>query len=97
MKNTLKVAVIPDHEIYGLWNMSDLRELPAVQHALARDPAVEYFMDSDNVWYYGIKKGELYVFDAEFDELDSLGPVEPALHTLMEEWETARRDNRGYH
>jgi len=96
IKNTLKVAVLTDQEIYGLWNINQLRELPAVQYALTKDPGIDYFMDSDNVWYYGIKKGELYVFDAEFDELDSLGPVEPALHTLMDEWEAAGRDVRGY-
>jgi hypothetical protein len=96
MKNTLKVAVLPDQEIYGLYNISELRSLPRVQRALAKDPAIDYFMDSDNVWYYGIKKGDLYVFDAEFDELDSLGPIEPALHTVMDEWETARREAPGH-
>jgi len=46
-------------------------------------------MDASNVWYYGHKKGELYVFDTETDELDSLGPVESALEALMDQWEDA--------
>ena len=67
-----------------------------MHHAVVKDPAVDYFMDEANVRFYGMKKGQLCVFDAEFDELDSLGPVEPALHTLMDQLETARRDVRGY-
>jgi hypothetical protein len=42
-------------------------------------------MEDSNVWFYGMKKGDLYVFDAEFDELDSLGPIEPALDKTMDE------------
>jgi hypothetical protein len=68
---------------------------PDVQHAIARDPAIDYFMDEANVLFYGIKAGELYVFDSETDELDSLGPIEPALETLMDELESARKDIRG--
>ena len=96
VKNMLKVAVIAPRDIYGLWHIDELRSLGAVEHAVSLNPAVDYFMDEANVLYYGIKKGELYVFDTDFDELDSLGPIEPALHTLMDQLETARRDNRGY-
>jgi hypothetical protein len=42
-------------------------------------------MEASNVWFYGVKAGQLYVFDAETDELDRLGPVEPAIETLMDE------------
>jgi hypothetical protein len=47
-------------------------------------------MEAYNVYFCGIKGGELYVFDAETDELDSLGPIEPALETIMDEFEAAR-------
>jgi len=95
MKNTLKIAVLAPREIYGLWNIDDLRMQPEVQHALTMDPAIDYFMDEDNVFFYGIKKGELYVYDSETDELDSLGPIEQALETVLDELEAARRDVRG--
>jgi hypothetical protein len=60
------------------------------------DPAVEYFMEDSNVWFYGMKKGDLYVFDAEFDELDSLGPIETAIHKTMDEIETSRSEAQGH-
>jgi hypothetical protein len=41
---------------------------------------------------YGIKAGHLYVFDAETDELDPLGPVEHALETVMDEYESAKAE-----
>jgi hypothetical protein len=88
----LKLAVLTPRKIYGLWNMDELRMLPAVQYATTLDPAIDFFMDAANVWYYGIKKGELWVFDAETDELDSLGPIEPALETLLDEWEEVREE-----
>jgi hypothetical protein len=53
-------------------------------------------MEDSNVWFYGMKKGDLYVFDAEFDELDSLGPIEPALDKTMDEIETSRREALGH-
>ena len=92
IKNTLKAAILHPREIYGIWNIDDLRMQPEVQHALVRDPAIDYFMEASNVWFYGIKAGDLYVFDAEMDELDLLGPIEPALEILMDEWEAAGQD-----
>ena len=40
-----------------------------MHHAVVKDPAVDYFMDEVNLRFYGMKKGQLYIFDAEFDEL----------------------------
>ena len=60
-----------------------------------KDSAIDFFMDAYNVYFYGIKRGELYVFDAETDELDSLGPIESALETVMDELESAWKDVRG--
>lgn len=87
--DSLKVAVLLPRKIYGLWRIDELQMLPPVKRALQLDPSIEFFMDAANVWYYGHKAGELYVFDAETDELDSLGPVEPAFEALMDQWEDA--------
>ena len=73
MKNSLKAAILLPRRIYGVWNIDDLRMQPEVQYAAARDPGIEYFMEAYNVYFYGIKAGHLYVFDAETDELDPLG------------------------
>ncbi len=94
IKNILKVAVLLPREVYGLWNIEELRDLPQVRHALVRDPAVDYFMDAANVWYYGHRRGDLYVYDTATDELDSLGPIEQALEELLEDWEAARQANK---
>ena len=88
MKNTLKAAILLPRKIYGVWNIDNLRALPAVHHAVLMDPTIDYFMDEHNVLYYGLKAGELYVFDNETDELDPLGPVEQALETRLDEWES---------
>jgi hypothetical protein len=92
IKNTLKVSVVLPRNVYGLWRIDEIQMLSPVKQALEMDPAIDFFMDEDNVLYYGHKEGELYVFDRDTDELDSLGPIEPALHTRMDEWEAAVKD-----
>jgi hypothetical protein len=88
-KNLLKVALLLPRKIYGVWRIDDLHKLPPIRRALELDPSIVFFMDSANVWYYGHKAGELYVFDTQTDELDSLGPIERVLETLMDQWEVA--------
>lgn len=88
IKNTLKVANLLPQKVYGIWNIDDLRMQPEVQQALTKDPRIDFFMDAYNVYFYGIKQGQLYVFDAETDELDLLGPTEPALEKIMDELES---------
>jgi hypothetical protein len=92
IKNALKVAMLPPHTVYGLWNIGEFRMQPEVQHALAMDPGIDFFMDRYMILFYGIKKGDLYVFDSETDELDSLGPIEPALETVLDELEAVLQD-----
>lgn len=87
IKDTLKAAVLLPRQLFAVWNIDELRSLPAVQHAVLRDPGIHYFMDQHNVLYYGVKAGQLYVFDTVIDELDPLGPVDQAIETLMDEWE----------
>ncbi len=94
IKNTLKVAILLPREVYGLWNIDELRMQPEVQHAQTIDPGIDFFMDANNMFFYGIKAGHLYVFDSETDELDPLGPIESALENLMEEFESAREEVR---
>jgi hypothetical protein len=93
IKNCLKAAVLLPREFFAVWNIDELRSRPAVLRALARDPGIDFFMDADNVYFYGVKAGKLFVFDAETDELDSLGPIEQALETIMDEFEAAREEN----
>lgn len=93
--DSIKVSVLLPRKIFGLWRIDELQTLAPVRQAREMDPAIEFFMDSANVWYYGYKAGDLYVFDTETDELDSLGPVEPALETLMDEWEDAKPPDMG--
>ncbi len=92
IKNCLIVAVLVPRDIWGLERIDELQMRPAVRRALQIDPDIVFFMNASGVWYYGYKQGDLYVFDSEFDELDSLGPIEPALQTLMDEWEAARAE-----
>jgi len=91
----LKVAVLMPRKIYGLWRIDELQLLPPVRYASKLDRDIVFFMDSGNVLYYGHKAGRLYVFDRDTNELDSLGPIEPALQTLMDEFESARQAVRG--
>jgi hypothetical protein len=86
IKNTLKAALLSPRSMFHVWNIEELRELPTVQYAVARDPRIDYFMDENNVLYYGVKNGVLYVFDTLTDELDPLGPVEQALETILDDW-----------
>ena len=92
IKNTIKIAALVPRDIYGVWNIDELRALPQLQHAIALDPDVDYFMDEHNVLFYGAKRGDLYVFDSQTDELDCLGPVEQALETVLADWEAVMNE-----
>lgn len=49
------------------------------------DPAIEYFMEENNRLFYGVKRAELYVYDDEYDDIECLGPIEPAIQTVFDE------------
>jgi hypothetical protein len=85
IRDTLRAAILIPGEIQGMWNIDDLRMQPQVQRALVIDPAVDYFMEENNQMFYGVKRGGLYVYDEEYDEVESLGPVEPALEEVFDE------------
>jgi hypothetical protein len=86
----LKVSMIRGPRVFGLYQWQELQVVPDVVHADQLDPAICFFMDSANVWFYGLKGDRLYVYDSETGELDSLGLVQPALATLLGEWEEAK-------
>jgi hypothetical protein len=91
---SLKVATLGGHNIYGLYTVEELSAQPEVQSALELQSDVSFFMDAANVWFYGHKKGKLYVFDAETGELDELGPLASELERVILDWEQTSREAR---
>jgi hypothetical protein len=88
--DSLKVAMRQGPNVFGLYQLGELQDHPRVRYANCRDAGIAFFMDSANVWYYGLKGDQLYVYDSATDELDSLGPVRMALEQLLTEWERAK-------
>ena len=88
--DSLKISTLRRPKVYGLYPIEELQQQPEVVLALRTDPAICFFMDSANVWFYGLKNGELLVYDSETEELDRLGPIEIELERLISEWEQAK-------
>jgi hypothetical protein len=88
--SSIKLAMMSGPEVFGLYPMDELQARPEIRRAHSLDAAVCFFMDSGNVWYYGVKEDQLFVYDSETDELDSLGAVACALQELFAEWEQAK-------
>ena len=84
---SLKITTIGRTEIYGLYTLEELAMQPDVFLARHIDSSIEFFMDSCNVWFYGMKEGDMYVYDSGTGELDRLGPANETMMTLLEEWE----------
>jgi len=87
--NALKVAMLEGPNVFGLYKIDELQAHPAVRYANTLDPAIAFFMDASNEWYYGVNRGELYVLDSAFKELHLLGGAHSQLHRLLEQWEEA--------
>lgn len=86
--DSLKVAM-PSYETrFEIYN---LRQLAEQMEVLALDPELAFFMHAAGVWYYGHKHGRLFVYDLPFEELDDLGPIEPALEEVIERWDEATK------
>lgn len=92
--DSLRTALLTDREVWALWNIEELRALPAVKHAQVLNPAIDYFMDAANVWYYGHCAGELWEYDTEFDELNCLGPIASSIEELIDQWTVAGQFDR---
>jgi hypothetical protein len=90
LRGALKVSMLQGPRVFGLYQIEELQDQPAVRYANARDPNITFFMDSANVWYYGVKEDQLYVYDAAMDELGSLGRIQTALEQLLIEWKRAK-------
>jgi len=89
----LKVAVSSDPAVWGLYTLKQLQCLPQLKAALGRDRSIEFFMDSANVWYYGVKGGDLYCYDRETDELYGMGPLRIGINKLLDEWLDVKASN----
>jgi hypothetical protein len=87
---SLKLATIQCPSMYGLYLLRELHVQPEVGDAKRIDSAIEFFMDAGNVWFYGLKDDDLYVYDAGAGELDRLGSAKEALSALLDEWEQAK-------
>lgn len=88
---SIKLATLRGPELYGLYPIEEFWRQPEVQAALQHDPSLCFFMDSANVWFYGVKGDQLHLYDSETYELEQLGPVVPALESLLAQWEEAKR------
>lgn len=85
--DSLKVAMLDGPEVFGLYSIDELQFQKEVRLASRLDGKIDFFMDASNMWFYGIKARELYVYDAETHELDMLGPIALALEQLILEWQ----------
>ena len=91
----LKVSMLDEPKVFGLYRIEELQERPEVRHANSIDPGIGFFMDSANVWFYGAKNDQLFVYDCETEELDFLGSLEQELETLLDQWEHVKRKSQG--
>lgn len=91
LQDSLRISTLVRQEVWGLYRIDDLHCRPEVQRALSFEPAVDYFMDAANVWYFGYKAGELLCYDSENDDIENLGNVEAAIDGLISQWLEAKR------
>src|SRR5205823_631517 len=84
LQGALKVAVVDGEAIWGLPLIGDLQGSPILRRPKALANKIVYIMDAANLWYYGVKDGQLYCFDGQFDELDRLGPVGQSVNQLID-------------
>lgn len=89
--DSLRLSLLEEPSVFGLYQIEELQSRPEVRRANKLDPQICFFMDSANVWFYGLRNGELFVYDSGTEELDTLGPVKPAIQHLVDEFEDATR------
>jgi hypothetical protein len=87
---TTKVSMLQDPSVFGLYNIEELQNLPTVRRANIIDSEIVFFMDSVNVWYFGVKGDQLFVYDSATNELDRMGGIQESLEQLITEWEEAK-------
>jgi hypothetical protein len=91
--DSLKIAMLTAPDIFGLYSIADLQCRPEIERAKELHSELCFFMDSSNVWYYGVADGDLYVYDAEIEELDNLGRLKSALQRVLDEYETTKQNS----
>lgn len=89
LNESLKLAMLACPPVYGLYSVAELRLQPEVRDANQLDHEIQFFMDAANVWFYGFKEGDLYVYDSEVSELTRLGSFSHALRGVLQQWEQA--------
>jgi hypothetical protein len=82
----LRLSMLAGPTEYGMYQIDGLQAQAAVREASLLDPEICFFMESANVWFYGIKNDDLFVFDTATDELDRLGSVEKEMERLFRRW-----------
>ncbi len=91
LRGALRISMLRGPKVWGLYQIDELqtqlRDIPLIDHR----PSIQFFMDSANVWYYGVRDALLYVYDTEEPEvLDALGLIEPELERLILQWESSK-------
>jgi hypothetical protein len=84
----LHIATFARPDIWGLYPIRELQATPQIREALAREPGICYFMDAANVWYYGVRDGELWCYDTDPDEFYSFGPMAEGFEQLLRMYES---------
>ncbi len=88
----LKIATLGGGRIYGLYRLPELVNQVEVEQALAQDAGVRFFMDAANEWYFGVKDGNLYVYEADSGELECVGLLAPAFEEVFLDWKQAQTE-----
>jgi hypothetical protein len=88
--DSIIVAMLSGPEVFGLYHFHELQQQPEVLSALQQKRDICYFMECANVWFYGVRNRDLYVYDSETGELDCLGPIRREFALLIQQWEEAK-------
>lgn len=87
--DSLKISLVEGPRVFGLYLIEELQSQAEVRRANELDSQICFFMDSANVWFYGLKDGELFVYDSGTQELGGLGPAQTTIQKLLIEFEEA--------
>jgi hypothetical protein len=87
--DSFKVATLGGHELWGLYTLPMIQDLPPIHRALELEPGIGFFMDAANVWFYGAKDGILWEYDEPFDEIWGEVDIATRIDQLLDQWERA--------
>ena len=89
LHDSLRLAMLTGPSVYGLYLLNELQSQPEIMDAMQLNPNIHFFMDAANVWYYGLIKDKMFVYDSETKELYCLGSLKHAFLDLIQQWEQA--------